>query len=218
MKEVAKLSLALGAVCTVASALLAMTNTLTADRIAAARVAKKKAAFAQVLPEFDNDPLAASCSFGEVVFYRGSRDGVLVGVAGEGAAGGFGGPVKVLVGILPDGTLTRVVVTGHTETPGLGTAVTDRKQQMTVNDLFRPAASDVGVPPNGFLDQFGPAPECACRNVAEAPFKLKADAGTLDAISGATISSRAVADAVTRVVTAFNENRAGILAMEEQAP
>ncbi|HHY45668.1 MAG TPA: FMN-binding protein, partial [Firmicutes bacterium] len=76
---------------------------------------------------------------------------------------GYGGPIDAIVGISTDGKVTGVTIIGQQETPGLGSNVSGKR--------FR----------EGFLG----------KDVSR-PIKLKKDGGDIDAITGATISSRAV--------------------------
>ncbi len=88
---------------------------------------------------------------------------------------GFGGAVKVMVGIDADGKVTGVTVTEHGETPGLGT------KAMTVE----------------YLEQY--------KGVAEAAGgHIKNDAN-VDAITGATITSNAVYSSVAEALAQFEE-------------
>lgn len=91
-----------------------------------------------------------------------------VGGIFKAAPKGYSGPIRITVGVAPDNSVTAVVITklDQTETPGLGTNVTKPK----------------------FLDRF--------KGKKGNELKLKKDNGTIDAITAATISSRAVANGV----------------------
>jgi electron transport complex protein RnfG len=92
------------------------------------------------------------------------------GVAFETFGKGYGGDVGLMVGIdLEENKLMGVGVTTHAETPGMGAK----------------AKSD----PN-FAAQFKDQP-------IDNPIKVTADGGKINAISGATITSRAVSNAAT---------------------
>ena len=69
------------------------------------------------------------------------------------------------------------------------------------------AAEVTRVAPCEYLDQYA-----GKYNTADAPFRVKQDGGTIDAVSGATVSSRAVAEAVSRVSAAFEAHKDTILA------
>jgi electron transport complex protein RnfG len=84
--------------------------------------------------------------------------------------GGYGGDVGVMVGIdIKEDKVVGAGVTTHAETPGMGAkAETDP----------------------GFVSQF--------KDLSlEEPFKVTQDGGTINAISGATLTSRAVSSAAT---------------------
>ena len=214
MKELLRLIVALCAVCGIASAVLAFANRQTREARQQARLRQKVEALSKALPAFDNNPLQNTVpeteqAFEEadVRFYRATRNDSLVGIAGEAVSPkGYGGNVRVLVGFRPDGTIRNVLVTQHQETPGLGAIATDRSRQKTLGDLLGTDQDDdsekAGIPPNSYLDQY------SGRNLlADAPFRVGKDGGTIDAVSGATVSSRAVADAVTQVAQAFDDKR-----------
>jgi len=80
--------------------------------------------------------------------------------------GGYGGPIDILVGMNPDYTLREIEVLSHTETPGLGNKIIEEP----------------------FTEQF------VGLRVDE--IVLSRDGGKIDAITGATISSRAVTEAI----------------------
>ncbi len=92
----------------------------------------------------------------------------IVGSIYKTAPKGYSGPIKITVGVAPDNSVTAVVITklDQTETPGLGTNVTKPK----------------------FLGQF--------KGKKGNELKLKKDSGTIDAITAATISSRAVSNGI----------------------
>ena len=89
-----------------------------------------------------------------------------IGVAFLAVGKGYGGNINILVGLEDETTVQGVTIISHLETPGLGARVTE----------------------SSFRDQF------AGINIADVA--LKQDGGQIDAITGASISSRAVIDAV----------------------
>jgi electron transport complex protein RnfG len=122
----------------------------------------------------DNDPIADRFTIkdGDVerTFFVGVFDGEPRGVAFETSGKGYGGDVGLMVGIdVKDNQLLGVSVTTHGETPGMGAK----------------AKSD----PN-FVAQY--------KGLAlEQPIAVTLDGGSISAISGATITSRAVSSAAT---------------------
>ena len=106
----------------------------------------------------------------ERTFFVGVLDGEPRGIALETSGKGYGGDVGLMVGIdVKDNALLGVGVTTHAETPGMGAK----------------AKSDPS-----FATQFK---ELALGE----PIKVVSDGGTINAISGATITSRAVTSAAT---------------------
>ncbi len=176
--------LALLIVTLVASAILGVVYELTKEPIALAKLNKKLNAIKAVVPTFNNNPNSVKFEIpvegGEpVLAYPAKLDGVLVGTAIETyTMTGFSGLIKLMVGLKPDGSISGISVLEHKETPGLGTHMTD----------------------DWFLGQF------TSQNPSSFNVKVKKDGGDVDAITAATISSRAFCDAVQRAYNAYIEN------------
>ncbi len=134
MKEIIKLGLTLFIISTVAAIALAGTNLVTSPIIAEQRAIKSEMARKEVLP--------AAESFEEVTggyeaqitnpdgvvvpvieVYKGVAGGETIGYVVKTAPGGYGGGVEVVTG-LSDGSITGVRVGKHQETPGLGAKAT----------------------------------------------------------------------------------------------
>jgi electron transport complex protein RnfG len=124
----------------------------------------------------------------EVVFFVVNRDGEPFGVAIEDFGKGFGGDLGVMVGFnLDTGDLAGIGITSHTETPGVGNRVEEES----------------------FLLQF--------RGMGGgAVFKVKKDGGEIDAVTGATISSRAVAAAIENAGKFYKANQEQIKEIIDQ--
>lgn len=102
---------------------------------------------------------------------------------------GYAGDVEIMAGFTAEGRILAVLVTSHKETPGLGSNVCERKFRKTIFNFFKPLPP--GLPPNPILDQFTSlTPERNGR------WLVKRDGGNFDYVTGATITSRAVLDAV----------------------
>jgi len=114
----------------------------------------------------------------EDLFFVGKYDGTPKAVAFETFGKGFGGDVFIVLGVdLDTDKIMGVGVTTHSETPGVGArAKTDPK----------------------FVAQFK-------GKTLEGTFKVKADGGQVDAIGGATITSRAVSMALTDASKLYHE-------------
>ena len=197
--NIPKLGLFLGLVAAIASGLLSVVYASTKEGIAINQQKKTNAALEQLLPAFDNVPgtdakTIDAPSGWPVTFYIGRMGDQIVGYAGEVVSPeGFSGDVTVMVGLRADGSVRKVIVTQQTETPGLGTAITDRKIRKTIADLINGAAEAVGLPPNAYLDQYDG------RKSEGTAWEVVKDGGDVDAKTGATITSRAVCGAVYAV-------------------
>ena len=201
------LVLSTGLISCVATALMAWVFVVTEAPIAATQQKKSTAALSQVLPAFDNQPTQEAVTLGDVTFYAARKDGQITGFAGETVTHkGYAGEVCVLAGLKPDGTVTTVLVTRQSETPGLGTVVAERVRQKTLSGIIA-GKKETGLPPNKILDQFtGMKAEAG-----QTPWAVKKDGGNLDAITGATITSRAVGGAVFTIAETFAQNKAQLL-------
>ncbi len=161
---------------------------LTKTPIEASKQAKQQNAISQVTPEFDNDPAAeaieATTENGSVIkLFPAKKSGELVGMAVESVTNkGFGGEVRIMIGFRPDGSIINYQVLEHKETPGLGTKM---------DEWFR---TDKGS--QSILD----------KNPGSNNLTVAKDGGEVDAITAATISSRAFLDAVDVAYKAFQAN------------
>lgn len=205
--KIAPLVLSMGLISCAATALMAWVYLSTEAPIAAAQQQKGSSALSQVLPAFNNRPEQEPVLFGSVRFFTARKDGRITGFAGETVSTkGYAGEISVLAGLKPDGTVTTVLVTRQSETPGLGAVVCERKSEKTISGVLA-GKDETGLPPNPILDQFtGMKAEAG-----QTPWKVKKDGGTLDAVTGATITSRAVGDAVFTIAETFTQNREQLL-------
>lgn len=174
--------LSLFGVCAVASGLLGYMNSITEGPIAESKAKAKLEAIQKVVPEFNNNPgeemYVLPSDLGELECFPAKKDGELVGTAISTRTNlAFSGSFSIMVGIKPDGTLVNTSVLEHKETPGLGTKMMDPK----------------------FKDQF------VGKNPATNKIKVRKDGGEIDAITAATITSRAFCDAVMRAFNAYQK-------------
>lgn len=145
----------------------------TKDTIQQQKDAKEQESLKLVLPDHDNDPVkdAISISLNGETYqcYVAKKGGQPVGYAVKaGNMNGYNGHVEVLTGFKPDGTIINSQATVLAETPGLGQKAIEPK----------------------YHDQFNGKNPSAFR------LTVKKDGGDVDAISAATITSRAYAHAV----------------------
>ena len=173
------MALCLTAICLVCSALLAGVYALTAEPIAAAAAAKNEAAIKEVLPDsaVQIEEVRTVDMDGQKYEYNLAYDeqGNTVGCAINVAPVGFGGPIVIKVGFDVNGVIWNTKVLSQAETPGLGAKCTE----------------------SAFAEQFkGFDP-------SQKKLTVKKDGGDVDALTAATISSRAYAEAVARAYAVF---------------
>lgn len=178
--------LALLAVALISATSLGYIYELTKGPIEQAKLTKKLAAIQLVVPKFTNDPNAdmykvPSDSEGDTLeMYPAYDNDKLVGTAVKTFSDkGFAKRIYLMVGFLPDGTIQNIRVLEHGETPGLGDKMSKSK--------------------SNWSDQFNG------KNPAEFTLKVTKDGGNVDAITAATISSRAYTEAVDRAYKAYME-------------
>ncbi|MEG1607882.1 MAG: RnfABCDGE type electron transport complex subunit G [Mucinivorans sp.] len=179
--------LVLGIITLVASGAVAGVFILTKSPIAQAKTDKINVAIADVMPSFDNDPAAEKLTKsvdGQTINVYPAKSGKkIIGYAIETfSKKGFGGQMSLMVGMLIDGTINKISVIEHKETPGLG-------------DKIDKAKSDFSVQFEG-------------KNPSEFQLLVTKDGGDVDAITASTISSRAYCDALERAAKIFNDLKA----------
>lgn len=189
--EIVKVAGILTAICVVISALLAGANLITADRIAQIALENEYATCESVFPpsgrEIEFTPFAELISDSDISGYLATENDRPAGCVIITSAKGYGGDVQVMVGFDMNRTITGVSVLSHSETPGLGA------------NAAKPA----------FLDQFIGTADAGSLAVAK-------DGGSVDAVTAATISSRAVTAAINSAAEAFDRLSAvGILTPAE---
>ncbi|SMF94720.1 electron transport complex protein RnfG [Methylomagnum ishizawai] len=176
--------------------LVAWVHDHTQDRIAANERAALLQALEILVPpaSFDNDILADTLTVEDtaldprqaVTVYRARQHSQPVAlVLSPTAADGYNGAIKLLVAIRADGVLAGVRVVAHRETPGLGDPIDADKSDWILGFTGRSLTD----PP-------------------EPRWKVKRDGGAFDQFTGATITPRAVVNAVRRSLVFFGRNRA----------
>lgn len=171
--------LSLSIICLVCAAVLGVVYSVTAKPIAEAELAKVNNAIAAVVPAFDNVPSDDAVSFGESIVYTAKSGDCIVGYAIKVKSSGFGGPLQIMVGFTPDGTVYNTSIVSHSETPGLGAKITDEN--------IAPRVQVVGKNPS-------------VNNVT-----VSKDGGEIDAITASTITSRAFLKGVNMAYEVFRQ-------------
>ena len=185
MKEIFKLALALMCFATVACVGLAFVYASTEEPIAKNQTAKLNAALKAIFGEDavfeeikESEEIGEMTSAGSAVTfgaaYRAERGNALSGIALNVSAQGFNDAITALVGIGIDGKIAGVRVLRNTDTPGLGANASS-------------PAYFVDKPENTktFFGQFAGM-------AADGSVKVTKDGGRVEAITAATITSRAV--------------------------
>ncbi|MEW5838209.1 MAG: electron transport complex subunit RsxG [Pseudomonadota bacterium] len=174
---------------------LALMHQFTAPVIAEqARDALNRQLAAVLPPGFDNDPastaqdLPADPRLGGAgaVLYRANQAGKTSGWALRVVApNGYSGAIHLLVGVSVTGEISGVRVLTHKETPGLGDPIELEKSPWILSFNGK---SLLGLPPKGWA--------------------VKKDGGVFDQFTGATITPRAVVQAVHHALEYVAEHQA----------
>jgi len=183
MNEMIKMVVVLTILSSVSGGLLAAIHDGTSAQIENQQLKFVKGpAIKAILEGSTNDPIVDRFKIAdgemERSFFMGKFNGKANTVAFEGFGKGYGGDIGVMVGInLDEDKIVGVSVTTHSETPGLGAKA---KEDPSFAAQFKslPAGGDV---------------------------KVTNDGGSINSISGATITARAVCDAVTNTLTTYKK-------------
>lgn len=181
MRDYLRLMIVLAVISAIAAGTLALVDSFTKPKIEAFKAQSEASAYQQVLPEADSftedaelmETIAKQPQFSLVQNVKiGTNQGTQVGWVCKVASPGYSSNIVMLVGIKSDGKLGKVMVLDQKESPGLGTNVTDP----------------------GFIEQSSIAQANAGKEL-----KVTKDGGEVQAITGATISSRAVLRGINQV-------------------
>ena len=174
MNQLARFGLILGIICLIATLVLAVTYEITRPKIAEQLRREEQAALKSIIPDADSfEPKTLD----GIEYFEAMKGPDLVGYCLKVTGSGYSGYMRIMAGIDPDGVIRGVSVLEHQETPGLGSRITE----------VRPGETEPW-----FLKQF--------RGKSAKTVAVKKN---IDAITGATISSKAVTDAVRDAVNAF---------------
>lgn len=181
-KEILLPTIVLLVICVVSAALLGGTNMLTEEKIASIEAEAKAEAMQVVMSDAVSFSEAVIAS--ETLEYSAAldADGKITGYAFTSTENGYGGEIKVMVGINIDGTVKKLqVLSADNETPGLGQ----------------------NIKKDSFLDQF-------IGKLGEITVTKNSPSGNeIQALTSATISSSSVARAVNAASEYYAENLAG---------
>ncbi len=191
MREIIKLGLILFIITAIAATLLAFANDATSELIAQVQEQESNKARQEVLPSAEKFTLLNESELNAIVLennrikeiYIGKNSAdELVGYTIKTTASGYGGNIEVITGISADGNVTGMKVVSHSETPGLGANAA--KPEFQAQFVGKSTSSNISV-------------------VKSAPSDSE-----IQAISGATITSKAVSNGVNIAIDVFNSKLA----------
>lgn len=183
--------LSLLTICLVVALLLGQVYKMTAGPIAEAKAKKLEDAIKEVVPEFDNNPVAEAYKMptndgDSLLVYPALMNNEIVGFAvNTNSNNGFSGGIEVMVGFDTENKVINYAVLSHSETPGLGS-----KMGEWFKDISKPKQSVIG------------------RDLSKGLLKVANDGGDIDAITASTITSRAFLEAVNKAYAAYKESDA----------
>ncbi|MCG6943595.1 MAG: electron transport complex subunit RsxG [Thiohalocapsa sp.] len=189
----------LGGFAMVAAAMLVMGDIATREAIDERQAEDLLASLGQVIPAgvHDNNLLADTLTLdtpdGTVTVYRALEGLDVTAVAFETVGQGYGGAIRVLLGVDKDGRILGARVLSHTETPGLG----DHIEAARDDWILSFDGKSLGDPP-------------------PARWAVKKDGGVFDQFSGATITPRAVVKSVKEGLELFAAHRDALTASAVQ--
>ena len=194
-------ALLLGGCAAAAAALISLGNESTRDAIAERRSEDMLESLSQVVPSslHDNDLLAAATVLDDedgepITVYAATRNGQPTGFALQTRGQGYAGPIELLLGVDSEGELLGVRVIAHSETPGLGDKIEIAKDDWIL----------------GFDGR-------SLSNTPPEKWRVRKDGGDIDALTGATVTPRAVVKAVYRGLLFLEEHRNGLAAKNPNA-
>jgi electron transport complex protein RnfG len=188
----------LGGFATIAAAMLLMGNISTRTVIEQRLAEDLQASLSQVIPAslHENNLLDNRRSIRyrdrDVTVYQGIKNDKTTAVAYTVSNQGYAGEIVLMMGVNAEGEILGVRVISHTETPGLG-------------DKMEVAKDDWIFSFNGL----------SFKKLAKDKWKVKKDGGNFDQFSGATITPRAVVNAIKQGLELFSQQREKLLYIEK---
>ncbi len=189
MKEIVQMIVVLSVICTICGVALSGFRNMTEDRIENQVLMNVQGPKVKlVLEGAENDLIAdrkkLSVNDEQLLLFIGKKQGKDWAIAYETVGQGFGGDLKVMVGYdIEQNNLTGVQIISHKETPGIGSRVTENQ----FTKRFKGLHIDIEITPNQCPDE-------------------------IDAISGATYSSKGVCEALRKSIALYPEIRKQALA------
>ena len=166
----------LAIICVVVTLALSSTNLLTAGRIEALAIETQNKAMEKLIEADEYHELPATTSFGDITYYAAIKGGDTVGCIFVTEANGYGGVISVMTAVDMEGKIVAVeILEAADETPGLGQNVTKPDWYSQFSGL----KNDITVIKGGSANQ---------------------ENNEVNAVTGATISSKAVTAAVNQAL------------------
>jgi electron transport complex protein RnfG len=195
--------LMLGGFALISTSLLSLTNLATKEAIAESERQSLLKNLIQILPPelFDNDLLQSSREFNDILLghskparlYRAKKAHKTVAIIiSTQAPNGYNGRIKLLVGVMKDGSIAGVRVSSHRETPGLGDDIELSKSEWVLSF-------------NGH----------SLKNTAFNQWRVKKDGGIFDQFTGATITPRAVVKSLASTLLYVEKNHHSLFTENE---
>lgn len=184
MNSILKLGLNLFIICAVAAGLLAGTNQITEPIIAKRNEQANNEARQMVLQDASDFELLSPNDYTKnseveiVEVYKGLNNSDVVGYTIKALPKGYGGEIELMIGIKSDGTISGINIGNMTETPGLGAKAQEEK----------------------FYGQYAGKPATELSVIKSGT----AGETEIQAISGATITSKAVTSGVNAAVEVYD--------------
>ncbi len=174
MNQLIKFGIILGIICFAATLVLATTYEITKPKIEQQFKQEEQEALKEIIPEADS---FIKEKIDKIEYFTAQKANKAIGYCVKATGIGYNGYIRIIAGIDLSGTIKGVRILEHYETPGLGARISEIKP---------------GEKSPWFLRQFKGKP-------AKAIFIKQ----NIDAVTGATISSKAVTDAVRDTVSEF---------------
>lgn len=171
MSNLFKFGLILGVICLAATLILAVTYEVTKPKIEWQLKMEEQNALKSIMPSADS---FVEKTMDGTEYFEALKGKAVVGYCVRVVGSGYNGYIRMIAGVDLSGTIQGVAILEHSETPGLGAKINE----------IRPSESEPW-----FLRQF--------KGKSAGGIAIKKD---IDAITGATISSKAVTDAIRKTV------------------
>ena len=178
-KEVLKPTITLFVICLIVALLLSATNLMTRDKIDKMNKQTEASSRALVLPGATSFEDSKDKSYAV-----GKKGNDILGYVFTTKAKSYGGDLSVMTGIGKDGKVTGAVILSISDTPGLGL----NAQKESFRNQYKQA-----VPEKGF----------------EVIKSGSAGDGQIEAMTGATITSKAVTNCVNQAVVQYQKIKGG---------